>query len=113
MERNHSLESKMALRRIQNNKRERRNKRILGVIAFFLGVSLFVTPLYIKANNPRECVIHSIEGDVIIVRHPNDKLYSFTTDAPDQFEEDTIITVIFNELTDWDKNYIIKGVKSK
>ena len=26
MERNHSLESKMALRRIQNNKKERRNK---------------------------------------------------------------------------------------
>lgn len=111
MERNHSIESKMTLRRIQKNKRERRNKRILGVIAFVIALGLFLTPLYMKANKARECAIHSIEGNTIIVRHPNDKLYSFTTDNPEVFEEDTVITVIFDELTDWDKNYIAKGVK--
>lgn len=111
MERNYSLESKMALRRIQNNKRERRNKRIFDVVAFILSSVLFIAPLYMKANKARECAIHSIEGNTIIVRHPNDKLYSFTTDTPEQFEEDTMITVIFDELTDWDKNYIAKGVK--
>ena len=113
MERNHSLESKMALRRIQKNKRERRNKRIFGVIAFILASILFITPLYMKANKLRECTIHSIEGNIIVVRHPNDKLYSFITDTPKQFEEDTMITVIFDELTDWNKHYYIKGVKSK
>lgn len=113
MERNHSLESKMALRRIQKNKRERRNKRIFSVIAFVIALGLFITPLYMKANKARECAIHSIEGNTIIVRHPNDKLYSFTTDTPKQFEKDTMITVIFDELTDWDKNYYIKGVKLK
>lgn len=113
MERNHSLEGKRTFRQIQKNKRERRNKRIFGVIAFILASVLFITPLHLKANIYRECSIHSIEGNVIVVRHPNDKLYSFTTDTPELFEEDTMITVIFNELTDWDKNYIIKGVKSK
>lgn len=113
MERNHSLESKMALRRIQNNKRERRNKRIFGIIAFIVALSIFIIPLHMKANTPRECIIHSVEGNTVIIRHPNDKLYSFTTDTPEQFEKNTVITVIFDELTDWDKNYIAKGVKSK
>lgn len=113
MERNHSIEGKRTFRQIQKNKRERRNKRIFGVIAFIVALSIFIIPLHMKANKARECAIHSIEGNTIIVRHPNDKLYSFTTDTPEQFEEDTMITVIFDELTDWDKNYYIKGVKLK
>lgn len=110
---NYSFEQKQLLREIKRNKKERRNKRILGIFAFILVLGLFITPLYMKANKARECAIHSIEGNTIIVRHPNDKLYSFTTDTPEMFKEDTMITVVFDELTDWDKNYVIKGVKLK
>ena len=110
---NHSFEQRQLLRKIRKNKIERRNKRIFGVIAFIVALSIFIIPLHMKANTPRECIIHSVEGNTVIVRHPNDKLYSFTTDTPEQFEEDTMITVVFDELTDWDKNYYIKGVKSK
>ena len=113
MERNHSLEGKRTFRQIQKNKRERRNKRIFGVIAFILASILFITSLYMKANKSRECTIHSIEGNIIVVRHPNDKLYSFTTDTPEQFEKDTIITVVFDELYDKDDDFVAKGVKSK
>jgi len=111
MEKNYSFEGRRFLREVQRKKRERRNKRILGVIVFISILALLITPLYVKSNRTRECAIHSIEGNTIIIRHPNDKLYSFTTDNPEQFEEDTMITVIFDELTDWDKNYIIKSVK--
>lgn len=113
MERNYSLEQKQLIKEHRRKRKERRNKRIFGVIAFVIALGLFLTPLYMKANKARECVIHSVEGNTVIVRHPNDKLYSFTTDTPKVFEKDTIITVVFDELTDWDKNYIIKGVKSK
>ena len=111
MERNYSLEQKQWLKEHKIKMRERRNKRIFGVIAFILASILFIAPLYMKANKIRKCAIHSIKGNTIVIRHPNDKLYSFITDTPEQFEEDTIITVIFDELTDWEKNYIIKGVK--
>lgn len=111
MERNYSLEQKRLLKEHRRKRKERRNKRIMSIIAFIVISSLLITPLYIKANQPRECTIHSIEGNTIIIRHPNNKFYSFTTDTPEKFKEDTIITVIFNELTDWDKNYIIKRVK--
>ncbi len=110
---NYTLEQKQLLKEHRRKRKERRNKRILGVLTFIIIASLLITPLHLKANIYRECSIHSIEGNVIVVRHPNDKLYSFITDTPEIFEEDTMITVIFNELTDWDKNYIIKGVKSK
>lgn len=111
MEKNYSFEGRIFLREVQRKKKERRNKRILWVIAFISILALLITPLYIKANKLRECAIHSIEGNTVVVRHPNDKLYSFTTDNPEKFEEDTMITVIFDELTDWDKHYIIKKVK--
>lgn len=111
MERNYSLEQKKLLKEHKIKMRERRNKRIMGIVAFIVISSLLITPLCIKANKPRECAIHSIEGNTVIVRHPNDNLYSFTTDTPEQFEEDTMITVIFDELTNWNKNYIAKGVK--
>lgn len=110
MERNYSLEQKQWLKEQQRKRKERRNKRIFGVIAFILTSVLFITPLHLKANKARECVIHSVEGNTVVVRHPNDKLYSFTTDIPEQFEEDTMITVVFDELTDWE-DYIAKGVK--
>lgn len=111
MERNYSFEQRRLLRKIRKNKKERRNRRILGILGFVLITVLVFTPLYMKTNTTRECAIHSIEGNTVIVRHPNDNLYSFTTNTPELFKEDTMITVVFDELTDWDKNYIIKGVK--
>ena len=111
MERNHSFEQKRMLKEHEKRRKERRNKRIIGIIAFIIVTTLFITPLYIKANKQRLCTIHSIEDNRIIVRHPNNKLYGFITDKPEFFKEDMEITVIFDELTDWDKNYKIKGVK--
>ena len=109
---NYTFEQKQLLKEQQRKRKERRNKRILGLLTFIIA-SLLITPLYMKANRIRECAIYSIEDNIIVVRHPNDKLYSFTVNNPELFEEDTMITVIFDELTDWDKNYIAKGVKSK
>ena len=111
MEKNYSLEQKQWLKEQQRKRKERRNKRILNVCSFIVITSLIITPLYLKANKSRECVIHSVEDNTVVVRHPNNNLYSFTTDTPEQFKKETVITVIFNELHDWDKEYTIKGVK--
>jgi hypothetical protein len=111
MEKNHSFEQKRMLKEQQRKRKERRKNRIISVISFVVILYFLISPLYSKANKERVCTIHSIEDNRVIVRHPNNKLYSFITDKPEFFKEDIEITVIFNELTDWDKNYKIKGVK--
>ena len=87
MEKNYSFEQKRMLKEQQRKRKERRNKRIIGMISLIIVVTLFITPLHIKANKERVCTIHSIENNRVIVRHPNNKLYGFITDKPEFYEK--------------------------
>ena len=104
--------TKTQILQMQNKRRkERRRKNIIEVISFVLIAGIITIPLYNKANKERICSVYSVSENSITVRHPNGLLYDFYTDNPKQFEEDIVITVIFNELTDWEKNYTIKSIK--
>ena len=106
--------TKTQILKMQNKRRkERRRKNIVEVILFVLIAGIITIPLYNKANKERICYVHSVNENSITVRHPNGGLYDFYTDNSKQYEKDILITVIFNELTDWKKNYVAKGVKSK
>lgn len=97
---NHSFEQRQLLRKIRKNKIERRNNRINIVGMFLLVGLLFSSGLYIKSNVPRECSIYSIDENVLTVRHPkNNNLYKLEVSDPQNYEEDTIVTVVFDELT--------------
>lgn len=97
---NHSFEQRQLLRKIRKNKIERRHNRIKIVGMFLLVGLLFSSGLYIKGNVPRECAIHSIDKNVLTVRHPkNNNLYKLEVSDPQNYKEDTMITVVFDEIT--------------
>lgn len=108
---NYTFEQKQLLKKIRKNKKERRMENYRNVCIAILLIGIIATPIYCKANRVRKCIVYSVLENKITVQHPNGCLYSFITDNSEQFKENEIITVIFDEFTDWNKNYYIKGVK--
>ena len=64
---------------------------------------------YGKLHRTRECVVTNVSHDrlVVTVQHPNGWTYDCAVDCTENLEEGEKIKVIFNELTDWEKNYSV------
>lgn len=62
-----------------------------------------------KMHRTRECVITNVNDNtlVITVQHPNGWTYNYQADCTENLDEGEVIKVIFNEMTDWEKNYTI------
>lgn len=81
-----------------------------------IGVLIICSLSYLwfgKLHRTRECVVTNVNDDnlTIIVQHPNGLEYGCNVDCTENFDEGEIVKVIFNELTDWEKNYRIKEIK--
>ena len=66
-----------------------------------------------KLHRTRECVITNVNDDnlSIIVQHPNGLEYGCYVDCTENLDEGETIKVVFDELTEWEKNYRIKEIK--
>jgi len=62
-----------------------------------------------KIHRVRECTVTNVNDStlVITVQHPNGWTYNYQSDCTENLDEGEVIKVIFNELTDWEKNYTI------
>lgn len=66
-----------------------------------------------KANKTRECEVFGVCNEMISVIHPNGYVYTTTLEQEDigRYHKGAIVDVVFDELCDWEKNYIAKKVK--
>lgn len=80
------------------------------VIALIIGAVGIVGA---KGNRTRECRVAWVDGTEIAVIHPNGKVYQYELDKTDlnNYSEDEIIKVVFDEMYDWETQYTIKGIK--
>ena len=82
-------------------------KKILSIV---LVVLLTSSALWFgKLHRTRECIVTNVSHDrlIITVQHPNGWTYDYQADCTENIEEGETIKVIFNELTDWEKNYSV------
>ena len=66
-----------------------------------------------KLHRTRECIVTNVNHDrlIVTVQHPNGLTYNCNVDCTGNISEGEVVKVIFDELTDWEKNYIAKEIK--
>ena len=82
-------------------------KKIIAISLVAICLCSFV---YTKTNTVRECEVVSVFNDLITIVHPNGNTYKFYTDNGN-FQKGERIKVVFDEMYEWDTQYVIKGVK--
>ena len=65
-----------------------------------------------KLHRIRECVVTNVNHDrlVVTVRHPNGWTYDCNVDCTENISKGETVRVVFDEMTDWEKNYRVVGV---
>lgn len=66
-----------------------------------------------KLHRTRECIVTYVNDDNLTIRvqHPNGLEYGCNVDCTENIDEDDIVKVVFDEMTEWEKNYRVKGIK--
>lgn len=82
-------------------------KIIIGLMI----VGLIAGTMYNKANVTRECKVVGVYENAIMIEHPDGHLYTMHMDNVEQYTKGQIIDVVFNELSEWDTEYEIKGLR--
>ena len=93
-------------------KEELKNNRKTLILTLLL-LSVISSGIYFgKLHRTRECVVTNVSHDrlVVTVQHPNGWTYDYYADCTENITEGETIKVIFNELTDWEKNYSVINI---
>ena len=84
-------------------------KKILSIVL----VVLLASELWFgKLHRTRECIVTNVNHEelVVTVQHPNGWTYYCSVDCTENITEGEKVKVIFNEMTDWEKNYKISKI---
>lgn len=83
------------------------------VLTMVIAMSLVCGLWFGKLHRTRECVVTNVSHDrlIVTVQHPNGMTYDCNVDCTENIEEGEIVKAIFDELTDWEKNYKVKGIR--
>ena len=72
-------------------------KKFLVIVGLVSVIGLTIG-LYSKAHKIRECRVTQEHDKIVTVIHPNGEVYDFYAYNSNEFKEDTMIKVSFNEL---------------
>ena len=64
-----------------------------------------------KLHRTREVEVVTCVDNIVTVQHPNTLFYQFETIGTYEYKQGDKIKVVFDEMTDWEKNYRIKEIK--
>ena len=83
------------------------------MIVFTVVVALGCGVWFGKLHRTRECVVTNVSHDklIVTVQHPNGLTYKCNVDCTENISKGKMVKVVFDELTDWEKNYIAKEIK--
>lgn len=88
----------------------KRRRRFFSVI---LAATLIVAlggGVYSKINHVETCQVLNVVESTVYVKHSNGLTYSVTVNDPETYRDTKTARVVFDQLTDWDKNYYIKDI---
>ena len=88
-------------------------KRRRRFFSFILAATLVVAlggGLYSKIHHIEYCKVVNVVNNTIFVQHSNGLTYMVAVEDPENYQDVETAKVIFDQLTDWEKNYIIKDI---
>lgn len=83
------------------------------MIMFAVVVALSCGVWFGKLHRTRECTVTNVSHDklIVTVQHPNGMTYDCNVDCTENISEGEVVRVVFDELTDWEKNYRAKEIR--
>ena len=88
----------------------KRRRRFFSVI---LAATLIVAlggGMYEKMNHVENCKVLNVVENTVFVKHSNGLTYMVAVDNPENYQDIETARVVFNQLTDWEKNYTITDI---
>ena len=95
------------------SKKKNMIKRRRRFFSFILGVALVATlggGVYLKSHHVENCKILNIVENTVYVEHSNGLTYAIAVEDPENYRDADTATVVFDQLTDWEKYYKIKDI---
>ena len=80
------------------------------IIVGLLIVCSLSTLWFGKLHRTREVEVVTCVDNIVTVQHPNTLFYQFETIGTYEYKQGDKIKVVFDEMTDWEKNYRVVGV---
>ena len=103
---------KVFLQKQGRRKTQRTIQTLCKIITGVIIISCSCGCVLNKTHKVRECTVTNVNDStlVITVQHPNGWTYDYQADCTENISEGETIKVIFNELTDWEKNYSVVNI---
>ena len=95
------------------SKKRNMRKRRRRFFSFILAATLIVAfggGVYSKMNHVETCKIINVINNTVCVKHSNGLTYSVVVEDPENYRDADTATVVFDQLTDWEKYYKIKDI---
>lgn len=88
-----------------------RRRRMFFKSLLVLGLSITaIVALWNKTHKTYICDISFVNDSIVYVTHPNGLEYGVVVKNPEAYQDGNTAKVVFNQLTDWEKNYYIVDI---
>ena len=88
----------------------KRRRRFFSVVLVVVLVATMGGGMYEKMHHVEYCKVLNVVDNTVFVRHSNGLTYAVAVSDPELYWDTETAKVIFDQLTDWDKNYYIKDI---
>ena len=88
----------------------KRRRRFFSVILVAILVATLGGGVYLKSHHVETCQVLNVVNNIVYVKHSNGLTYSVAVEDPETYRDTDTATVVFNQLTDWEKYYYIKDI---
>ena len=95
------------------SRRKEQMKRRRRFFSMFLIVAIIATiggGVYSKIHHVESCEILNVVENTVYVKHANGLTYAVDVKDPEVYQDIDTAKVIFDQLTDWEKNYYIVDI---
>ena len=88
----------------------RRRRRFFSIILTTTLVVVLGGGVWNKVYHVEICRVLNVVEDTVYVKHSNGLTYSVVVEDPENYRDADTATVVFDQLTDWEKYYKIKDI---
>lgn len=88
----------------------KRRRIFFSTIVVIMTSIILCGQLWSKSHKTYICNIDFVNDSIVYVTHPNGLEYGVVVENPEAYQNENTAKVVFNQLTDWEKNYYIVDI---
>ena len=88
----------------------KRRRYFFSAILLVVLVATMGGCIHSKMHHVENCKVIGIMDNTVFVRHSNGLTYAVDVEDPEAYKNIDTVKVVFNQFTDWEKNYTITNI---